>query len=174
MFFALAILTKIICLFDLEIKVDPVFIYALDMGIAGAALATVISQFGVLFYVLVVLNHRSMPIRIGFGRYSVAVCLKILSIGSMSFLIIILDNLLIILLNIMLRKYGGSLGDQYISYAAVVQSVMVVAICPAEGLTSGCSTLFSYYYGSGKYSSGCFLIIRAPLHRLLFLYVDIA
>ena len=136
----------------LNIALDPVFIYAFHMGVAGAALATVISQFGVLIYVLIVLNRSSVPVRIGFGQYSTAVCLKILSIGSMPFIIIVLDNLLIILLNAMLRKYGGSLGDQYISYAAVVQSVMVVAICPAEGLTSGCSTLFSYYYGSGSYS----------------------
>ena len=136
----------------LNIALDPVFIYALHMGVAGAALATVISQFGVLIYVLMVLNRRTMTVRIGFGQYSGTVCRKILSIGSMPFLIIVLDNLLIILLNAMLRKYGGSLGDQYISYAAVVQSVMVVAICPAEGLTSGCATLFSYYYGSGSYS----------------------
>lgn len=136
----------------LNIALDPVFIYALNMGVAGAALATVLSQFGVLIYVLAVLNRRSMPVRMGVGQYSGAICLKILSIGSMPFFIIVLDNMLIILLNAMLRKYGGLLGDQYISYAAVVQSVMVVAICPAEGLTSGCSTLFSYYYGSGSYS----------------------
>ena len=134
----------------LNIALDPIFIYALHMGVAGAALATVLSQFGVLIYVLVVLSRRSMSIRIGFGGYSGAVCRKILSIGSMPFVIIVLDNLLIILLNAMLRKYGGALGDQYISYAAVVQSVMVVAICPAEGLTSGCATLFSYFYGSGS------------------------
>ena len=136
----------------LNIALDPVFIYALHMGVAGAALATVISQFGVLVYVLTVLSRPTMDIRIGVGQYSGAVCRRILSIGSMPFFIIVLDNLLIILLNAMLRKYGGSLGDQYISYAAVVQSVMVVAICPAEGLTSGCATLFSYYYGSGSYS----------------------
>ena len=136
----------------LNIGLDPVFIYGLHMGVAGAAIATVISQFGVLIYVLIILNRHSMPIRIGFGQYSKEICLKILSIGSMSFLIIVLDNLLIILLNAMLRKYGGSLGDQYISYAAVVQSVMVIAICPAEGLTNGCATLFSYYYGSANYS----------------------
>lgn len=136
----------------LNIALDPVFIYALHMGVAGAALATVISQFGVLIYVLVVLNHRSMPVHIGFGQYSGVVCLKILSIGSMPFFIIVLDNLLIIFLNTMLRKYGGSIGDQYISYAAIVQSVMVVAICPAEGMTSGCSTLFSYNYGAGRYT----------------------
>ena len=64
------------------------------------------------------LNRRSVPVRIGFGKYSGAVCLKILGIGSMPFFIIVLDNLLSILLNAMLRKYGGSLGDQYISYAA--------------------------------------------------------
>ena len=136
----------------LNIVLDPIFIYVLHMGVAGAALATVVSQFGVLIYVLTVLSSRFVPVRIGFGQYSGAVCLKILGIGSMPFLIIVLDNLLIILLNAMLRKYGGYLGDQYISYAAVVQSVMVVAICPAEGLTSGCATLFSYYFGAGRYS----------------------
>ena len=62
-----------------------------------------------------------------------------------------LDNILIILLNAMLRKYGGAMGDQYISDAAVVQSVMVIAICPAEGLTNGCSALFGYYYGAKNY-----------------------
>ena len=135
----------------LNIALDPIFIYALNMGVVGAATATVLSQFCVLFYVLLVLGRKSMPIRLGFGQYSRRMCVKILSIGSMPFLIIVLDNMLIILLNAMLRKYGGALGDQYISYAAVVQSVMVVAICPAEGLTNGCTTLFSYYYGSGNY-----------------------
>ena len=135
----------------LNIALDPIFIYVLHMGVAGAAVATVLSQFGVLVYVLAVLGRRSMTIHIGVGQYSAAICKKILSIGSMSFAITVLDNLLIILMNAMLRKYGGALGDQYISYAAVVQSVMVVAICPASGLTSGCATLFSYYYGAGSY-----------------------
>lgn len=134
-----------------NIILDPVFIFGLKMGIAGAALATVISQFALLIYVIIKLINPLMQIRIGFGQYNISVCCDILKIGSMSFLIIILDNLLIILLNMMLRKYGGELGDQYISYAAVIQSVMVIAICPAEGLTNGCATLFSYYYGAGKY-----------------------
>jgi len=148
----------------LNIALDPIFIYGLKMGVSGAALATVISQFGVLIYVLAVLSRPSMSIHIGFGQYSAAVCKKILSIGSMPFLIIVLDNLLIILLNAMLRRYGGALGDQYISYAAVVQSVMVVAICPASGLTSGCATLFSYYYGSGS----CKRILESFRYVLLY------
>ena len=135
----------------LNIVLDPIFIYGLNMGVTGAAFATVISQVGVLVYVLFILTRKTMPVRIGFGQYSREVCMKMLGIGSMPFAIVVLDNMLIILLNAMLRKYGGIYGDQYISYAAVVQSVMVVAICPAEGLTNGCSTLFSYYYGAGNY-----------------------
>ncbi len=148
----------------LNIALDPIFIYALHMGVAGAALATVLSQFGVLVYVLAVLSRPDMTIHIGFGGYSAALCKKILSIGSMPFFIVVLDNLLIVLLNAMLRKYGGALGDQYISYAAVVQSVMVVAICPAEGLTSGCATLFSYYYGAGS----CRRIVESFRYVLLY------
>lgn len=134
----------------LNIILDPVFIFGLNMGIAGAAWATIISQFGVLIYVFIVLGQKKMPVRLGFGGYDVSVCMRTLSIGSMPFLIIFLDNFLIILLNAMLRKYGGDMGDSYISYAAVVQSVQVIAVCPAEGITSGCATLFSYYYGSGN------------------------
>lgn len=41
------------------------------------------------------------------------------------------------------------LGDQYISCAAVVQSFMVLAFYPAQGISTGCGTLFSYHYGAG-------------------------
>lgn len=135
----------------INIILDPIFIFFLHMGIAGAALATILSQLGALLYVIAVLLRKKLAVRIGFGEYDVHICARILGIGSMPCLIIFLDNILVILLNAMLRKYGGAMGDQYISYAAVVQSVMVIAICPAEGLTNGCSTLFGYYYGAKNY-----------------------
>lgn len=135
----------------INIILDPVFIFFLHMGIAGAALATILSQIGALLYVIAVLLRKKLVVRIGFGEYDAQICTRILGIGSMPCLIIFLDNILVILLNAMLRKYGGAMGDQYISYAAVVQSVMVIAICPAEGLTNGCSTLFGYYYGAKNY-----------------------
>lgn len=146
-----------------NIVLDPVFIFLLHMGIAGAALATVLSQICVLIYVAAVLLQKNMEVRIGFGGYDLRLCMRILGIGSMPCLIIFLDNLLIILLNAALRKYGGAMGDQYISYAAVVQSVMVIAICPAEGLTNGCSTLFGYYYGAknGDRILQCFYCVLA-------------
>ena len=76
---------------------------------------------------------------------------KILKIGSLPFLIILCDNLLVISLNYVLRRYGGEvMGDRYISCAAVVQSFMVLVTYPAQGITSGCGTLYSYHYGAGN------------------------
>lgn len=89
---------------------------------------------------------------IGLGGYDFSTVKRIVGIGIMSFLITILDNFIIVLLNVSLRRYGGdTLGDQYIACAAVVQSFMVIVFSPAQGITTGCGTLFGYHYGAGNY-----------------------
>lgn len=134
---------------------DPIFIYTFHMGIQGAALATVFAQFCVLFYVLGFLF--SSKVHLPFEKekhfkFDFNIVRKILTIGSLPFLIMLFDNLLIISLNFVLRKYGGMvMGDRYISCAAVVQSFMVIVFYPAQGITSGCGTLYSYHYGAGHY-----------------------
>ena len=142
----------------LNAVLDPVFIFGMHLGITGAAVATVLSQIVVFGYVLMVfLKNRAgngkqgLTVGIGFGSYSFAMVKRILAIGIMSFLIMILDNSILIILNMSLRKYGGDLGDQYIASGAVIQSFMSVVFCPAQGITNGCATLFSYHYGAGNY-----------------------
>lgn len=131
---------------------DPLFIYVLQMGIKGAAAATVIAQFCVLIYVLSFLFSDRSAFRIRPGRLQLPVVRQILGIGGLPFFIILFDNLLIVSLNFVLRKYGGEVsGDQYLSCAAVVQSFMVLAFYPAQGITTGCGTLYSYHYGAGHY-----------------------
>lgn len=136
----------------MNIVLDPLLISGFGMGVAGAALATVISQAGTLIYVIWFLQRKEVPIRVRIGGYQIGIIGKILAIGSMSFLITIMDNLILILLNISLRKYGGEqLGDIYIACGAVVQSFMVLVGSPGQGITSGCGTLYSYHYGAGNY-----------------------
>lgn len=131
---------------------DPLFIYAFDMGIQGAAVATVIAQFCVLLYVLFFLFSDKAVFRLGFSRLDFGVVRRILMIGSLPFFIMLFDNLLVISLNFTLRKYGGNAaGDRYISCAAVVQSFMVLVFYPAQGITTGCGTLYSYHYGARHY-----------------------
>ncbi|MDD3193092.1 MAG: MATE family efflux transporter [Oscillospiraceae bacterium] len=135
-----------------NVILDPLLIFVFHMGIAGAAAATVISQCCMAVYVVWQLRSPKMPIRLRFCRLKRELCQRILSIGSMSFLITLLDNLIIILLNVILRKYGGiSRGDQLITCATVVQSFMTIVSCPAQGITSGCGTIYSYHYGAGHY-----------------------
>lgn len=131
---------------------DPLLIFVCGMGVAGAAVATVISQCCMAAYVVYQLCGKKVPIRFHFCRPQRSLCMRILSIGSMSFLITVLDNLIIILLNMVLRKYGGAVyGDQLITCATVVQSFMMIVSCPAQGITSGCGTIYSYHFGVGHY-----------------------
>lgn len=135
-----------------NVILDAVFIFACNMGIAGAAWGTVIAQCCAMFYVLWFLCGRRVPIRLRLCKVQRKIVFKILSIGFMSFMITILDNLIIILLNASLRKYGGDMqGDRLITCAAVIQSFMTIVFCPAQGITTGCGTIFSFHYGVGNY-----------------------
>lgn len=136
-----------------NVVLDPIFIFTFHMGIAGAAAATVLSQVFSLCYVLCFLFGKKASIRIQSGGYQKDIMARILHIGMMPFLIMVLDNFIIIFLNASLRYHGGSaIGDRYIACAAVVQSFMVIVTCPAQGITTGCGTLYSYHYGAHNYA----------------------
>lgn len=131
---------------------DPLFINGFHMGISGAALATIISQMCSLAYVIYFLFSKQNPFSIKRCSPDWKIIRRILSIGFVPFIILLFDHLIIIFLNASLRKFSGlSLGDMYISAAAIVQSFMTVITCPSQGITTGCSTLYSYHYGAGNY-----------------------
>ena len=75
---------------------DPLLIFGLGLGVRGAAIATVIAQCLMAVYVLFQLCRPEMPVRLRPHRLQGTVCRKIVAIGSMSFLITLLDNLIII------------------------------------------------------------------------------
>lgn len=156
-----------------NVILDPLFIFGFHMGIAGAAIATVISQCCMAVYVVRQLCSPQMSVRLRFHKPKRELCLRIVAIGSMSFIITLLDNLIIILLNAVLRKYGGAVrGDQLITCATVVQSFLTIVSCPAQGITSGCGTIYSYHYGAGHYQKvrqafiGVFLLCGAYIGLL--------
>ena len=137
----------------INIILDPILIFGCSMGIAGAAWGTVIAQCCTCVYVICFLRSRIIPVRLCPSRLQKKIVLRILSIGCMSFMITILDNLIIIFLNTSLRKYGGdSQGDILITCATVIQSFMTIVACPAQGITTGCGTIFSFHYGAGNYT----------------------
>ena len=107
----------------MNIILDPIFIFALDMGVTGAAVATVLSQACSCLFVLWFLFSDRVHVRISF-------------------------RVLIIALNTVLQNYGGAQGDMLIACATIVQSYMQIVTLPLGGITSGTQPILSFNYGA--------------------------
>ena len=134
----------------LNIVLDPVFIFALDMGVRGGALATVLSQMASCAYaVWFLLFSRRAPVSITFGGYSLRVMGRVLALGFSPFLIIAMDNVMIIAMNALLQRYGGAAeGDMLVTCATIAQSFMLVVTMPLSGITGGTQSILGYNYGA--------------------------
>ena len=134
----------------LNIALDPVFIFVFDMGVAGAAAATVISQMASCAFVLFSLLRRRMPIRLGWGDFQWLAVRRIVSFGLSPFLIIASDSVLLIVLNTVLQRYGGpEEGDILVTCATIVQSYILLITMPLGGITLGSQPVVSFNYGTG-------------------------
>ena len=134
-----------------NIVLDPVFIFALDMGVKGAAIATVISQVASCTYALRFLFSDRIPIKITFRGYDWNVMKRVIQIGMTPFIIIAMDNVLIIALNTVIQRLGGpGQGDTLLTCTTIVQSFMLVVTMPLGGITSGTQTILGYNYGAKR------------------------
>ncbi|WP_101876029.1 MATE family efflux transporter [Lachnoclostridium edouardi] len=134
-----------------NIALDPVFIFGLNMGVQGAALATVLSQIASCAYVLIFLFGKKVPVKITFGRYQWRIMKQVLMLGMSYFLIIAFDNILIISLNAVIQKYGGEgQGDMLLTCTTIVQSFMLMITMPLGGITTGTQTILGYNFGAKR------------------------
>ena len=134
----------------LNIALDPVFIFLLDMGVSGAAWATVLSQAAACAFVLLALRLPGLPAPLRWGRFQPAVCGRVLSLGLSPFLTYALDSVILIVLNTALQRYGGpGEGDILITCSAIVQSYMLLIAMPMSGITLGCQGVVSFNLGAG-------------------------
>lgn len=135
-----------------NIILDPVFIFVLDMKVAGAAIATVIAQFASCAFAFYFLTGKKIPIKITRLRkktFSPLIVKKIIGLGISPFLILATDSVIIIVLNTVLQKYGGPKeGDILITCATIVQSYMMLITGPMLGISSGTQAILSYNYGA--------------------------
>lgn len=135
----------------LNIILDPIFIFSLDMGVEGAALATVLSQMASCTYVLLFLFGQRPPIRITFGGYRLKTMGSILTVGATSFLIIGIDNVMIIAMNAVLQRYGGDgQGDILVTCCTIMQSFMLMVTMPLGGITGGTQSILGFNYGARR------------------------
>lgn len=131
-----------------NIVLDPLLIFGLDMGVAGAATATVISQAVSCAFTLYVLLRGPVPIKVSFSGCRFLLCRQILLLGLTPFLIILFDNILIIIQNVMLNLYGGADSDMLLTCNTIVQSFMLMITMPLSGITAGTQAILGYNYGA--------------------------
>lgn len=134
-----------------NIILDPVFIFVFKMDVAGAAVATVISQFASCAFALWFLLGKKVHIPISFGNYSPKVMGRILCLGFSPFMILATDSLILILMNSALQTYGGpEQGDMLITCATVAQSYLLMITAPMLGISGGTQAILSFNYGAHR------------------------
>lgn len=133
-----------------NIVLDPVFIFALDMGVKGAALATVIAQGCSAVWVLRFLTGKKTILRLRFSvlRLQRQRTGRILALGLSGFIMGVTNSLVQIVCNKTLSIYGG---DLYVGVMTVLGSVKDIFFMAAQGLTSGAQPVIGYNYGAMKY-----------------------
>lgn len=131
----------------MNIVLDPVFIFGLDMGVKGAALATILSQACSAGWVLRFLFSRqaSLPLERRYMKLDKGIVLSMLALGVSPFIMASTESLVGFVLNGSLKHFG----DIHVSALAILQSAMQFASVPLVGFAQGFVPVASYNYGHG-------------------------
>ena len=139
----------------INLVLDPIFIFPLDMGVVGAGIATVIGQAAAGCLFLADLRRfRTVRIRRAALRPTPSLTRKILALGFPSFLTQILTAMVQIVLNNLLRQYGAATvygGDMALSVYGMMMKVYQIAHALFVGVSSAVSPINGYNFGAGHY-----------------------
>lgn len=136
-----------------NIALDPVFIFVFHMNTAGAAIATVLSQFLSFLFVLIFLRRKNTYIRLKLGKWDIRLIGRIVRFGISPFLIIATDSVIVIATNSVLQARGGADGDTWITVSTVVQAFFSLISMPMAGISTGSQPVLSYNYGAKNESN---------------------
>ena len=130
-----------------NIILDPVFIFGMNMGVRGAALATIISQALSCIWVLSFLFGKKTFLKIKPEnlRLHAKIILPCVALGSSLFIMQASESIISVCFNSSLLKYGG---DIAVGAMTILTSVMQFAMLPLQGLGQGAQPIMSYNYGA--------------------------
>lgn len=135
----------------LNIILDPVFIYVLQMGIRGAALATVISMAltDIMLLGYFMTGRSEIPVGLRYLRLKFGILKEMFSVGASAFARVGAMSFTIALVNHTLGTYGGNVG---IATFGVVFRMLAFIFMPVMGLTMGMQPIVGFNYGARQYS----------------------
>ncbi len=135
----------------INIILDPIFIFVLEMGVKGAALATVLSQAVGALWILRFLSGKKTILRLKKEnmRLILNVILPCLGLGISTFVMLSTESLLSISFTSSLSRYGG---DIAVGAMTIITSVSQLVTMPLQGICQGGQPIISYNYGAGNKS----------------------
>lgn len=133
----------------LNIILDPIFIFVFDMGVRGAALATVISQAVSCFRVLAFFsgNNTILHIRLPNLKLDTRLVTSCLALGIAPFIMQSSEGIISVCFNSSLQKYGG---DIAVGAMTVLTGGMMLEMLPLNGIAQGAQPLISYNFGARR------------------------
>ena len=133
----------------LNIVLDPIMIFGLNMGVRGAALATVISQAVSCIVVVTFLCSEKSILRLKRKNLNIKpkVVFPCIALGTAAFIMQASESVISVCFNSSLLKYGG---DIAVGAMTILTSVMQFAMLPLQGLGQGAQPIISYNFGLGE------------------------
>lgn len=133
-----------------NIVLDPVFIFVFKMGVAGAAIATVISQTVSAIWIVLFLKGKKNLVRVRAKnlRLERKVAGRIMGLGFSGFIMNITEAAISAVFNASLSRFGG---DIYVTVMTVATSVSQLVIMPMSGFSQGAQPVTGYNFGAGEY-----------------------
>jgi len=133
-----------------NIMLDPVFIFGFDMGVSGAALATIISQAVSAVWVLGFLFGKKaiIPLKVANISINAGITKDIFKLGMANFIMQGTNCLVQVACNSTLQTYGG---DVYVGIMTVANSVREICMLPISGIVNGAQPVISFNYGAKLY-----------------------
>lgn len=134
----------------INVVLDPLFIFTFNMGIRGAAIATVLTQ--VIVFIVIIgyffSDKSTMKLKRENFRLEIRTVKKIILLGIAPFLMEIATSFVSLIMNNSLKIYGGDLA---IGAMTAVTSIVLIFIMPIFGINQGVQTIIGYNYGAKKY-----------------------
>lgn len=148
-----------------NIILDPIFIFGFDMGVKGAAWATIVSQAISAVWVIAFLRGKKSLLRIKMENLKIdlKIFLPCVALGLSPFIMQLTESILAVAFNVSLQKYGGDLA---VGAMTILSSVMQFSMLPLMGLTQGAQPIISYNYGAengARVKSTFILLLRASV-----------
>jgi putative MATE family efflux protein len=133
-----------------NIILDPIFIFTLNMGVRGAALATVIAQFISAVWTVRFLTGKKAILKLKrscfrLDKYRVK---NIVGLGMSGFTMAVTNSVVQVMYNVSLQQYGG---DLYVGVMTIINSIREVISMPVRGLTNSAQPVMGYNYGASEY-----------------------